>query len=133
MKNPLPVPRSGAVAVEFALTAPILFLFVFAAVEFCGINVIRHTAANAAYEGARRGIVPGATAADVQSIATREMEAVGATGSRVTVDPSSITAETRELSVTVEIPVSGNGWITPFFYRRPSITSTCLMVREDYD
>jgi len=41
--------RCGVAAVEFALTAPILFLFLFAALELGRMNMIRQTANNAAY------------------------------------------------------------------------------------
>ena len=54
--------RTGAVMVEFVIVAPLLFLFFFAAFEFCRVAMIRHTADNAVYEGARIGIIPGATA-----------------------------------------------------------------------
>ncbi len=47
--------------VEFAIVAPLLFLFFFAAMEFCRVAMIRHTADNAVYEGCRVGIIPGAT------------------------------------------------------------------------
>ncbi len=43
--------RRGATTVEFAITVPILFAVVFTAFEFSRMNVIRHTAVNAAYEG----------------------------------------------------------------------------------
>ncbi len=61
--------RSGASAVEFALCAPLLFLLVFAAWEFSRANMILNTMENAAYEGCRRGIVPGASANDVRASA----------------------------------------------------------------
>ncbi len=53
--------------VEFAICFPLLLLFFFAAFEFCRANMIRQTADNAAYEGARRAIVPGATAEDARA------------------------------------------------------------------
>ena len=46
-------------SVEFAITAPIFFLFLLAAFEFGWMNVMRHTADNAAYEAARAAMVPG--------------------------------------------------------------------------
>ena len=57
--------RRGAAAVEFAMTAGLAFFFFFAALEFCRVSMMRHTVQNALYEGARIGIVPGATASDV--------------------------------------------------------------------
>ena len=45
--------RRGAAAVEFAMTVPILFMLLFAALELGRMNMIRQTANNAAYEAAR--------------------------------------------------------------------------------
>ena len=59
---------------EFAITAPIFFLFLLAAFEFGWLNVMRHTADNAAYEAARTAIVPGATAAEALAKATSLLE-----------------------------------------------------------
>ena len=56
--------RTGATAVEFAIVAPVFFLILFAMFEFSRVNVLRHTADNAAYEASRVAIIPGATAAD---------------------------------------------------------------------
>src|SRR3954470_9870656 len=89
--------RVGAVAVEFAITAPIFFLFLLAAFEFGWLNVIRHTADNAAYEAARTVIVPGATSAEATAKATSILNAVGARGSKITITPSNITNATTEV------------------------------------
>ena len=45
--------RHGVAAVEFALTVPFLFLFIFATYELGRANMIMHTTEAAAYEGAR--------------------------------------------------------------------------------
>src|ERR1700754_1073325 len=77
--------RRGATVVEFAITAPIFFLFLMAAFEFGWMNVIRHTADNAAYEAARSVMVPGATAAEATTKATNLLNVVGARGAKVTI------------------------------------------------
>ena len=61
--------RTAAAAVEFAIVATIFFLLVIAAFEFGRMNVIRHTADNAAYEAARHAMVPGATVAEARDSA----------------------------------------------------------------
>ena len=123
----------GAVAVEMAITLPILFIFLFAALEFCGMNNLRHTADNAAYEGARKGILPGATAVDVTNEAQRIMTAIGAQNVTVSVTPAVLTEDTPELEVLVNVPIAGNGWIAPIYFRgRTALTGRCLMIREDY-
>src|SRR3990170_776120 len=97
--------RRGATAVEFALTLPIFFLFLLAAFEFGWLNVIRHTADNAAYEAARTAMVPGATAAEARTKANRLLRIVGTRGARVTVSPDQLTAETEEITVAIAIPM----------------------------
>lgn len=125
--------RQGALAVEMALTVPILFMFVFAALEFAGMNVIRHTVDNAAYEAARRGIVPGATAADVVNEATQIMGFVGARNVTVDVVPATITQDTEEITVTVNVPVADNGWMTPIIFDPSDVmVGRCRMLREEY-
>ena len=79
--------RRGATAVEFAITAPMFFLFLLAAFEFGWLNVMRHTADNAAYEAARTAMVPGATAADATTKAKTLLNIVGTRGATVTVTP----------------------------------------------
>src|ERR1700750_378909 len=93
--------RAGAVAVEFAITAPIFFLFLLAAFEFGWLNVIRHTADNAAYEAARTVMVPGASAAEATAKATSVLNAVGARGAKISITPSTITNATTEVTVAI--------------------------------
>ena len=50
--------RRGAVAVEFAITVPFLFLILFGSIEFSRANMLRQTVSQAAYEAARRGDIP---------------------------------------------------------------------------
>ena len=107
--------RSGATAVEFAIVAPVFFLFIVASFEFARLNVIRHTADNAAYEAARHGMVPGATAAEAIDKANSILNIVGARGAQVTIDPSSLGPDTEQIKVSVDIPMDQNGWITPRF------------------
>ena len=124
--------RRGSLTVEFAITVPILFLMVFAAIEFCGMNVMRHSVDNAAYEAARRGIVPGATATDVRNVANDIMATVGARNVQVVVDPSTIGSATPEITVTVTVPVANNGWIAPIFFSSADVLrGQCHLLREE--
>src|SRR5712671_2452554 len=107
--------RRGAVAVEFAITAPIFFLFLLASFEFGWLNVIRHTADNAAYEAARTVVVPGATAAEATAKANSILNVVGARKAKIQITPANITASTTEVTVAIDIPMSSNGLITPRF------------------
>jgi len=107
--------RRGATAVEFALVAPIFFLLLLASFEFSRLNVIRHTADNAAYEAARIAMVPGATATEAAAEVNRIMNLVHARGVTVTVNPTTLGPNTNQITVTVDVPMDQNGWITPKF------------------
>ncbi len=122
--------RNGAAVVEFALTAPILFLLFLAAFDFCRLSMITHTAEQAAYEGARRGTLPGATAANAQQSAEDELQRVGLQQAVVTVTPTDIRSTTEEVTVQVRIPMNANGWITPTVLKDTYITRSCTLSRE---
>lgn len=122
--------RRGATVVEFAITAPLFLLFLMAAFEFGWLNVMRHTADNAAYEAARHVIVPGAKASEGVARAQSILNAVGARNATVTVSPSTITSDTKEVTVTVEIPVDDNALVTPKFAGRKVIRSSSTLRTE---
>ena len=122
--------RKGAAAVEFALTAPLLFLFVFTSVEFARMNMIRHTVDNAAYEAARAGIVPGATAANVEARARSIMSYVGAVSVDVVITPSVILPETEAVTVEVSVPCNQNAFLAPHFFADGTLVGTTTMTRE---
>jgi Flp pilus assembly protein TadG len=120
----------GAAAVEFAIVAPIFFVLVIAAFEFGRLNVIRHTADNAAYEAARRAMVPGATAAEASTEAQRILRTVGTRGAKVSVTPATLGPEVDRITVTVDVPMNENGWITPRFTRSTTIRATSTLRTE---
>src|SRR5687768_11826126 len=96
--------RRGATAVEFALTAPIFFVFLLGAFEFGWFDVIRHTADHAAYEAARIAMVPGATAAEAKAKADSVLGIVGTRAATVTITPATLTPETDQITVTIDVP-----------------------------
>jgi Flp pilus assembly protein TadG len=125
--------RRGATAVEFALTAPIFFLFLLSAFEFGWLNVIRHTADNAAYEAARSAIVPGATSAEARTKANRLLRIVGTRGATVTVTPDPVTPQTNQVTVAIDIPMRRNGLIVPRFTNRTIIRAESTLRTERSD
>jgi hypothetical protein len=92
--------------------------------------MLRHTAAQAAYEGARRGIVPGATANDVQTVAEQILNSAFASSYTVTVTPSPITQTTTEVTVDVSMPLAANSWIVPDFFAGKTLTKSFTLQRE---
>ncbi|MEZ6116528.1 MAG: pilus assembly protein [Pirellulaceae bacterium] len=122
--------RTGAVAVEFALTAGILFLVVITCLEFCRLNMIRHTADNAAYEAARRGICFGASASEVTQAAQNIMSSVSARGTQIEVDPTVIEDDTETVTVTISVPLDQNGIVAPKFLAGKTFTTEVTMNRD---
>ena len=123
--------RRGVVAVEFALSAVALILMLFVSLEFARMNMLRHSADNAAYEAARSAIVPGATVAEAEQTARAIMGVVWARGVDVDVDPTVIQNSTPEVAVTVTVPADGNGLIAPRFFSGKSYVGQCRLRRED--
>jgi hypothetical protein len=93
--------RRGATVVEFAVVAPVFFLLLFAGIEFATLSTIRATSHNAAYEGARKIVIPGADVALGIAEAERIMGIIGVdeltvtVTVTVTVTPNVITNNTR--------------------------------------
>jgi Flp pilus assembly protein TadG len=125
-----PARRLGVTTVEFAICAPILFLFTFASLEFSRMNMLRQTVENAVYEGCRRGIVPGATADDVENATQAVLNTVSARAALIEVSPSVITEDTTNVTVSIEVPINSNTWVSPFFFRDRILSSELTMRRE---
>jgi len=124
--------RRGAAVVEIDLTAPILFMILFTSLEFSRYNMIQQTAYNAAFEGARQGILPGATAADCQTAGENVLKQVGIKNYTVTISPNPITNPTThvtatQVTATVSVPVANNLWIKPMYLGSGTITKTCTL------
>jgi Flp pilus assembly protein TadG len=125
--------RWGVVTVEFAICVPILFFMFFAALEFSRVNMIRQSVENAVYEGSRRGIVPGATAADCRTAAQNVLNTVMARNATINVTPTVITSDTPQVTVAVVVPVDSNSWVTPLFFAGKSVSNSMTLRRERFN
>lgn len=122
--------RGGNVTVEMAVCLPMLFLILFGAIEFSRMNMLRHSIDNAAYEGARRGIIPGASASNCQAAANRILQAVGARDYTITVTPSTISDVTTQVTVDVQLPLNGNSYVTARFLADKTLQASSTKARE---
>jgi Flp pilus assembly protein TadG len=122
--------RNGAAMVEFAIVAPIFFLLIVSSLEFGRLNVIRHTADQAAYEAARAAMVPGATAKEAKQAAKGMLAIAGTRGAKITVDPPALGPDDTQITVTIDIPLSKNGWITPRFTQNAVIHAVSRLRAE---
>jgi Flp pilus assembly protein TadG len=125
--------RRGVVTVEFAICVPILLLFFFAALEFSRVNMIRQTVENATYEGCRRGIVPGATAANCRTSAQAVLNTISVHGATINVTPAVITQDTPQVTVSVAIPVNNNSWVAPLFFKNKTVSNSMTLRRERFN
>ena len=122
--------RRGAAMIEFAIVAPLLMLFFFAAFEFCRVAMIRHTVDNAVYEGCREAIIPGATAGSARAKAEEILGTLGLNGATVIVSPATIHNRSPEVTLTIEVALDSNTFVPPQFTGGTRITRTLTMQRE---
>lgn len=122
--------RRGAVSMEMAIVLPLFFLFLFAAVEFGRMNMIRHTVDNASYEAARTAIVPGGDADTAEQVGQEILTAIGARDITINVVPAVITDDTPEVTVTVICPCDQNSFIFPTFFAGKNLTGVTTLTRE---
>jgi Flp pilus assembly protein TadG len=125
--------RAGVTVVEFAIVAPIFFLFLLASFEFGWMNVLRHTADNAAYEAARTAMVPGASAADAVAKANAILSVVKARNATVTVTPTVITQATDHVTVAIDVPMNSNALVIPRFTGTKTIHCSATLRTERVD
>ena len=77
--------------------------------EMCirdSVHITQCAMENAAFEGARRGIVPGAHASTCQAAAEALMANAGVNEFTVTVTPATITPTTEMVKVSVAVPMT---------------------------
>jgi hypothetical protein len=112
------------------MTLPCVLLFFFAAFEFCRFSMLSHTVDNAVYEATRRGIISGATAADVEATGRQLLATLGIRAASFTVTPGAITRETPQLTVEIAVPYNENSFVPPRFFNGAEIRRSLTMVRE---
>jgi Flp pilus assembly protein TadG len=122
--------RRGATMVEFAFAAPILIVFSLTLIELARLFTIQNTVENAAMEGARRGIVPGATASAAEEAAKDVLAAVQIKNAKVSISPSILTPTTPTVTVSVNAPVAGNTWIPSRFFKGTGLAKSITLSRE---
>jgi Flp pilus assembly protein TadG len=130
--------RRGTSTVEFAMTAPILFLILFASLEFSRYQMIQQMAANAAFEATRKCILPGYSSTDGQTAGQNLLSQAfikdgvisiydADTGTAIS---GSISLTTEKIRVTVKVPVASNLWVRPLYLGSGTITKSCTLTRD---
>ena len=98
---------SGIAAIEMALLLPLLLTLVFGMIEYGSLFWRGQQVANAARNGARRGVMAGATSTDVTSAVDQTMLAsgMGATNYTVTQTPANPASLAAGGAFTVQVTV----------------------------
>ena len=122
--------RTATLAVEMALCLPILLMLLFGSYELARANMILHSTESAAYEGARTGIIPGATQEKIRESIRVLLIAVGIKNFTVNIDPPVIDETTENVSVTVLVPFRENMFVPAFFIKDPTFRGRCQLSRE---
>jgi Flp pilus assembly protein TadG len=104
--------RRGSAIVEAAFVMPVLVYLTFGSVEFGHMFFVKHSLQGAAREGARAGITPGATNADVTNAVAAAMNSAGFAPSTYTVairaadDKSNVNVATATAGTSVLVKVN---------------------------
>jgi Flp pilus assembly protein TadG len=128
-----PRKRRGASAVEFALVAPVLFLFIFGMIEFGRLVMVQQILTNAGREGARLAGLDGVTTADVTTAVNNYLTNTSISGATVTVNPNppSSAGYGGSVTVTVSVPFNQVSWLpSPMFLNGQTLQAVTSMRRE---
>ena len=126
--------RTGATAVEFALVAPILFLVIFASIEFARMMMTVSMIEQSAFEAARNVAVLGSTIEEGEAIVREELSYFGINDADVTVVGLSNGAQQGQIDdstdqISVNVVVQFNDFIL-FTAARGSIERTAVINTE---
>ncbi len=128
--------RHGAHLVEFAVVAPVFFLFVIALVDIGRGMMVNSILANAARAGCRVGTLPGKANSDIQATVTQTLSATSVANPTVIVQVNGVTADastaqTKDLiTVTVAVPVTSVSWLPVQWFVSGNLTGQFSLEHE---
>jgi Flp pilus assembly protein TadG len=135
----------GIAAVEMALVAPVLFMFVFGIIELSRLGMVAQALTNATRDGCRVAVLPNSVTSDVQSRLNASRTSFGGspgTVSAVDTDPGTqgawITPSNwatasggTAVTVTVRLPFTQVSWLpSPFFLSTAVVVGSATLSSE---
>lgn len=120
----------GASVVEFAVTAPLVVLLLFGAIEMGRAVMVQHMLQEVAQAGCRLYSVSDTTEADVQDIIDQAMQQSGIENYTVKYDPpgkDEVDESMEPVTVTVTADYNEVSWVAPFYMGDAVITGSCVM------
>ena len=118
---------------EFALVAPLIFLFFFGSIEFGRMIMIMHALDSAAREGCRVAVTWDATRQDVADTVAERLATFGITEYSLTVDPNSLnnTSQWEPVSVRIDVAYRDLAWLpVPKYLQSISLSGSCTLPQE---
>ncbi|MFW6114238.1 MAG: TadE family protein [bacterium] len=125
--------RPGAAAVEFAMVAPIIFLFFFTSIETGRLLMAIHGLDAAAREGCRKAVSLDVSSSEVKQTVEERLKTFGISGHSLTIDPDPPkSAEQWELiTVRILVPYREVSWLPlPGFFDRVTLSGSCTIPQE---
>lgn len=111
-KNKRSNSRRGASTVEFAVVAPLFFLFIFGCLDFGRLMLAESIIEQSAFEAARDVAVVGATVEEGEAVAQRELNILGIANATVQirglingVPQPGIGLDADQVSATISVPM----------------------------
>ena len=118
---------------EFALVAPLLFMVILGMIEFGRMSMVQQVITNASREGARRGVLDGATTSEVTTAVKSYLTGASVKDATVTVTPNPPNSAGfgEPVTVTVSVPFNKVTWLPkPMFLSGKTLTAQSIMRRE---
>lgn len=106
--------RRGAAVIEFAVVAPIFFLFIIGLIEFGRVMMVQQILVQTSRDGARHAIVNGSTIETTRDLVQQQVASSSVTVERdaITVGPDPSTAGAGDqITVTVTVPFEDVTWL----------------------
>jgi Flp pilus assembly protein TadG len=131
--------RTAAFIVEFAIVAPIMFLFMLALFEFGRTFMVMELLTEGARVGCRKAIIEGTSSDQIRTTVTTYLTSVGINGDSVGIivnDASINTVEAAnqpaysEMTVQVTVPVSKISWVPNPLFTSGTLSGQFTMRRE---
>jgi Flp pilus assembly protein TadG len=124
--------RRGVAAVEFALVAPVLLLFVLGIIEFGRLMMVEEVLTNAAREGCRRAVMANATENDVRTVVNNYLSNSGISGGSMAPIPGLATAKAGDpITVTVSVPFDNVSWLPVARWLQGKTLSASVVMRKE--
>ncbi len=124
------VVKRAVAVVELAVVSPVMFAMLFGIIEFGWLFTVQHTMVNASREGARVGILRGASVEEIEET-TRSFLAPMGLNDDVTVTITEATVEDPFVTVQVTVPREDVSLVGNFFGFEGGMLEGTTTMREE--